>query len=60
MFASQHSMPFSSGHCKPPGAIRQLIRSVRDFDSVDAIDKKHHEKIIAKLEAALKAWEAGE
>lgn len=60
MFASQHSMPFSSGHCKPPGAIRQLIRNVRSLDEVDGIDRKHHEKIIAKLEAALGAWEAAE
>lgn len=39
------------------GAIRSLIEDVRSLDSIDSLNKKHHERIIAKLEAALKAWE---
>jgi hypothetical protein len=58
MFTPQHTVPLGTAQCHAPQAVRALIRDVRSFDEVDPLDKKHHERIIAKLEAALAAWEA--
>lgn len=58
-FSSQYAIPFTWHKClNAADSIRSLIKHVRGFDEMDSMDKRHHERAIRNLEAALAAWEA--
>ncbi len=61
IFACSHSIAFNCAH-PPAGIIRAAVYEARKFrnDYPTIVDKHRQEKIIAKLEAALAAWEAAQ